>query len=59
MGKKRNTYNIWGGGKPAGKRALEIPRRRGEDDIRMEVTEIGWEGVDWFVSGQRTSGGLL
>jgi hypothetical protein len=23
------------------------PRRRWEDNIRMDLMEIGWEGVDW------------
>jgi hypothetical protein len=24
------------------------PRRRWEDNIRMDLREIGWEGVDWI-----------
>jgi hypothetical protein len=32
-------------GKPEGKRK---PSRRWEDNIRMDVREIGWEGVDWM-----------
>ena len=28
-------------GKPTGKRPLGRPRRRGEDNIRMELEEIG------------------
>jgi hypothetical protein len=34
-------------GKPEGKRPLGRPRRRWEDVIRMDLREIGWEGVDW------------
>jgi hypothetical protein len=30
------------------KRPLGRLRRRREDDIRMDPTEIGWEGVDWI-----------
>jgi len=35
-------------GKPKGKRQLGKRRRRWEDNIRMDVTEIGWEGVVWI-----------
>jgi hypothetical protein len=35
-------------GKPEGKRPLEIPRRRWEDGIRMDLREIGLRGVDWI-----------
>jgi hypothetical protein len=39
-------------GHPEGKRPLERPRRRWEDEIRMDVSEIGWGcGVDPFGSG--------
>jgi hypothetical protein len=24
------------------------PRRRWEDDIEMDLKEIGWDGVDWI-----------
>jgi len=33
-------------GKPEGKIPLGRPRRRCEDNIRMDLKEIGWEGVD-------------
>jgi hypothetical protein len=33
-------------GKAEGKRPLERPRRRWEDNIRIDLTEIGWEIVD-------------
>jgi hypothetical protein len=35
-------------GKPEGKRQLERPRRRWADNIRMDLEEIGWDGVDWI-----------
>jgi hypothetical protein len=44
-GEKRNAYRILMG-KPEGKRPLGRPRRRWEDNIKMEVREIGWGGVD-------------
>jgi len=33
---------------PEGKRTLGRPRRRWEDNIRMDLRETGWEVVDWF-----------
>jgi hypothetical protein len=35
-------------GKPGGKRPLGRPRRRWEDNVRMDLREIGWGGVDWI-----------
>jgi hypothetical protein len=32
-------------GKPEGKRLLERPRHRWEDNIRMDLREIGWQVV--------------
>jgi hypothetical protein len=34
--------------KPEGKRPLGKPRLRWEDNIRMDLREIGREGVDWM-----------
>jgi hypothetical protein len=34
-------------GEPEWKKPLGRPRRRWEDDIRMDLREIGWEVVDW------------
>jgi hypothetical protein len=33
-------------GKPEGERSLGRPRRRWEDNIRMDLREIGWGGMD-------------
>jgi hypothetical protein len=41
-------------GKPEGKRPLERPRRRWEDNIRMDLRKTGWEGVDWMHLAQDT-----
>jgi hypothetical protein len=46
-GDKRNAYRILVG-KPEGKRPLGRPRRRWEDNIRMDLREIGWSGMDWI-----------
>jgi hypothetical protein len=35
-------------GKPEGRRPLGRPRRRWEDVVRMDLREIGLEGVDWI-----------
>jgi hypothetical protein len=46
-GEKRNAYRILVG-KPEGKRPLGRPRRRWEDNIRMDLREIGSGGMDWI-----------
>jgi hypothetical protein len=46
-GEKRNAYRILVG-KPNGKRALGRPRRRWVDNIKMDLREIGWVGMDWI-----------
>jgi hypothetical protein len=45
MGAKRNAYRI-SVGKPKGKRPLGRPRRRWVDNIKMDLREIGWDGLD-------------
>jgi hypothetical protein len=45
MGDKRNVYRILVG-KAEEKRPLG--RRRWEDNIRMDVREIEWGGMDWI-----------
>jgi hypothetical protein len=35
-------------GNPEGKRPLGRPRRRCVDNIKMDLREIGWDGVDWI-----------
>jgi hypothetical protein len=46
MEKMRNGHSILNG-KPEGKRPLGRPRRRWVD-MRMDIRETGWEGVDWM-----------
>jgi hypothetical protein len=46
-GAKRNVYRILVG-KPEGKRPLGRPRRRWEDNIKMDLRDIGWGGMDWI-----------
>jgi hypothetical protein len=47
MGQMRNIYKIFVGN-PEWKRPLGRPRYRLEDNIRMDLGEIGQEGVDWM-----------
>jgi hypothetical protein len=43
VGEERKLYKVLVG-KPEGKRPLGRPRRRREDEIRMDLMEIGLEG---------------
>jgi hypothetical protein len=45
MGEKSNRYRILVR-KPEGKRPLGRPRCRLVDNNKMDLTEIGWDGVD-------------
>jgi hypothetical protein len=47
IGEMRNAYRILVE-KPAGKRPLRRRRCRWEDNIRMNLAEIGWEVTDWI-----------
>jgi hypothetical protein len=47
MGEVRGAYNILVG-KPGGRRPLGRPRRRWEDNIKMDLREIGFGDVDWI-----------
>jgi hypothetical protein len=58
-GEKRNAYRDYLG-KPEGKRPLGRPRRRCEDNIKMDLKKqdgVVWTGLIWFGIG--SSGGLL
>ena len=45
MVESRGVYRILVG-KPEGKRPLGRPRRRWDDNIEMDLTEVGCEGMD-------------
>jgi hypothetical protein len=45
-GEKRGAHRILVG-RPEGRRALGRPRRRWEDNIKMDLQEVGW-GIDWI-----------
>jgi hypothetical protein len=44
---ERNAYGILVR-KPEGKRPLGKPKRRWEDNVIMNLREIGWSGMDWI-----------
>ncbi|KAJ4436564.1 hypothetical protein ANN_16597 [Periplaneta americana] len=47
MGESRNAYGVLVG-RPKGKRPLGRPRRRWEDNIKMDLREVGYDGRDWI-----------
>jgi hypothetical protein len=49
-GEKRNAYRKLVG-KPEGGRTLGRPRRRWVDNIKIDLREIGWDGLDRSGSG--------
>jgi len=57
MGEDRGVYSVWVG-KPDRKRPLGRPRRRWDDNIKMDLHEVGvWTGSSWLRIG--TGGGFL
>jgi hypothetical protein len=49
-------------GKPEGKRLLGRPRRRWVNNIKVDLREMGWDGVNWIGLiwlRKGSSGGLL
>ena len=47
MGERRSVYRVLVG-KSEGKRLLGRPRRRWEDNIKMDFQEMGFRVVDWI-----------
>jgi hypothetical protein len=44
---KRNAHGIYVG-KPVKSRPLRRPRTRSVYNIKMDLGEIGWDGMDWI-----------
>jgi hypothetical protein len=44
---KRNAHRVLVG-KPEGKRPLERPRHWAVDNIKIDLIEMGWSGMDWI-----------
>jgi hypothetical protein len=48
MGERRGAYRALVG-KPKGRRPLRRPRHRWENNIKMDLREVGWwGGIDWI-----------
>jgi hypothetical protein len=47
MGERRGVYTVLVG-KPEGKRPLGRPKCRWEDNIKMDLQEVGCCGMDWI-----------
>ena len=51
MGESRGVYRVLMG-KPEGKRTLGRPKRRLENNIEMDLQEVGCGGMDWIELAQ-------
>jgi hypothetical protein len=51
MGENRGVYWVLVG-KPEGKRPLGRPMHRCEDNIKMNLQEVGYGGMDWIELAQ-------
>ena len=47
MEQSRNAYRVLVG-KPEGKRLLGRPRRRWEDNIKIDLREVGYDPREWI-----------
>jgi hypothetical protein len=47
MGEVRGAYRILVG-RPEGTISFGRPRCRWEDNIKMDLQEVGWEAMDWI-----------
>ena len=51
MGERRGVFRVLVG-KPEGEKTLGRPRHRWEDNIMMDLQEVGCEGMDWIELAQ-------
>jgi hypothetical protein len=51
MGEGRGVYRVLIG-RPESKRSLGRPRRRWEDNVKMDLREIGNDGANWIQLAQ-------
>jgi hypothetical protein len=51
MGEGRGAYRILVG-RPEGRRPLGTPRHRWEDNIKTNLQEVAWWGMDWIDMAQ-------
>jgi hypothetical protein len=51
MERRKGAYRVLVG-KPEERRPFGKPRRKWEDNIKMDLKEVGWgHGLDWYGSG--------
>jgi hypothetical protein len=55
MGERRSVHRVLVG-KPEGKKPLGRPRRRWEDNIKMDLHEVGWMDMNWIDLAQYSDG---
>jgi len=51
IGERRGVYRVLVG-KREGKKPVGRPRRRWEDNIKMDLQEVGCGGMDWIMLAQ-------
>jgi hypothetical protein len=51
VGEGRCAYRVLVG-RPEGRRPLGRPRRRWNDNIIMDLQEVGWGGMEWIDMAQ-------
>jgi len=51
MGERRDVYSVLMG-KPEGKRPLGRPKRRWDDNIKLDLQEVGCGSMDWIELAQ-------
>ena len=51
MGERKGVYRVLVG-KTEGKRSLRRPRLRWQDNIKMDLQEVGWRDMDWIYLAQ-------
>ena len=55
-GERRGVYRVLVG-QPQGKRSLGRLRRRWEDNIKTDLQEVEWGGMDWIELARIGTGG--
>jgi hypothetical protein len=53
MGDRGGVYRV-SVGRPDGKSPLGRPRHRWEDNIKIDLQEVGWGGMNWISLAQDT-----
>jgi hypothetical protein len=48
LGRYKKSVQVWSGNLKRDTSSRPRPRRRWEDNIKIGVKQIGWEGVDWI-----------